>query len=103
MAILRTSLARPGGSLPLGTTLSVGPHWDTSCQVGCAQGSERMGSPGCYLARPADAGDSLWPRGTCTPGRDPCGVDRAGEAGDSSPSDRVGRRVAALGLAQTGL
>ena len=48
VAIPRTSLARPGGSLPLVTTLSVGPHWGTGCQVGCAQGSERMGSPGCH-------------------------------------------------------
>lgn len=39
-----------------------------------------------FLAWPAVAGDCLWLSGTCKADRDPCGVNRPWEAGDSDPS-----------------
>ena len=76
----RTSSARPGRSLPLGTTPSVGPPGHL-LPGGLRPGLRTDGQPRLplpCLALLAEASVSLRLSGTCTAGTDPCGADSAG-------------------------
>lgn len=87
-ATRRTSSARPGRSLPLGATPSVGPRGQLLpgglCPGLRTDRQPRLPLP--CLALLAEASVSLQLSGTCTAGTDPCGADSAGEAGDSNPA-----------------
>lgn len=79
-ATRKTSSARPGRGLPLGTTPSVGPAGHL-LPGGLRPGLRTDGQPRLplpCLARLAEASVSLRLSGTCTAGADPCGADAQG-------------------------